>query len=193
MNQERREARRLVREKTPEWLAKQERIKARKLAQAKRWYHENKAARAAYRKSIPGKTRRDYNRKWYARKGRETMARYRQNPRNRMMINLRRMVRDFLGTKKFRKKSRSLRLLGCTPDELRTHIESQFLSWMTWENYGKRWQIDHRLPCASFDLTDERQQEICFHYTNLQPMCRSKNSKKGARITDPQIRLRISR
>ena len=28
--------------------------------------------------------------------------------------------------------------------------------------------IDHRRPCASFDLTKEEDVKMCFHYTNLQ-------------------------
>ena len=49
---------------------------------------------------------------------------------------------------------------------------------MTWENYGE-WHIDHRKPCASFDLTKEEEQKMCFHFTNLQPMWASMNISKG--------------
>ena len=41
---------------------------------------------------------------------------------------------------------------------------------MTWENHGKIWEIDHILPCASFDLTILEEQKKCFHYTNMQPL-----------------------
>lgn len=81
-------------------------------------------------------------------------------------------------------------LLGCSAKELRRHLESQFKPWMNWGNYG-RWHIDHIQPCASFDLTDPKQQEICFHYTNLQPLEAKKNIRKRAKITDPQISLRF--
>ena len=60
-------------------------------------------------------------------------------------------------------------LLGCNFEQAKIHIESQFQSGMSWDNYGD-WHIDHRLPCASFDLSNPDEQKVCFHYTNLQPL-----------------------
>jgi DNA/RNA endonuclease G (NUC1) len=54
---------------------------------------------------------------------------------------------------------------------------------MNWENYGKNgWHIDHIIPCASFDLTDPKQQKNCFHYTNLQPLWAADNIRKSDKI-----------
>ena len=72
-------------------------------------------------------------------------------------------------------------LLGCTIAELRANMEMQFQPGMSWANHGE-WHIDHRRPCASFDLRDPAQQAICFHYTNLQPLWALDNIRKGARI-----------
>lgn len=81
-----------------------------------------------------------------------------------------------------RKAGRTFDLLGCSLVEFRAHIESQFLTGMTWENRGKfGWHIDHKRPCASFDLTDPEQQKICFHHTNLQPLWYGDNLSKGSR------------
>ena len=78
-------------------------------------------------------------------------------------------------------KSSSTRdLTGCTFDQLMTHLESQFVDGMTWENHSD-WHIDHIKPCASFDLTDPEQQKQCFHYKNLQPLWAAENLAKGAR------------
>ena len=49
---------------------------------------------------------------------------------------------------------------------------------MSWENKGI-WDIDHRRPCASFDLTNEEEKYMCFHWTNLQPMWHVENMEKG--------------
>lgn len=61
-------------------------------------------------------------------------------------------------------------LLGCSVNECKQHLESQFKPEMTWENHGEIWEIDHIIPCSKFDLTDIEQQKQCFHYTNLQPL-----------------------
>ena len=75
------------------------------------------------------------------------------------------------------KNKRTLELLGCSVADARIHIESQFSDGMSWENIGE-WHIDHRRPCASFDLTLESDQKMCFHYTNLQPMWANENISK---------------
>lgn len=51
---------------------------------------------------------------------------------------------------------------------------------MNWENYGQ-WHIDHRLPCASFDLTQPDQQKACFHFSNQQPLWKRDNLAKGVK------------
>ena len=90
-------------------------------------------------------------------------------------------------TVKGRKSAKTLELLGCTKDFLKKHLESQFESWMTWENYGKKsairnWDIDHIIPCSKFDMTCPLQQHACFHYSNLQPLEHIKNIKKRDKI-----------
>ena len=69
-------------------------------------------------------------------------------------------------------------LLGCSIEECRKHLESKFEEEMSWQNHGE-WHIEHRRPCASFDLTNEEEQKMCFHYTNLQPMWAPDNLSKG--------------
>ena len=69
-------------------------------------------------------------------------------------------------------------LVGCTLAELCTHLETQFVDGMSWDN-RKDWHIDHIRPCGSFDLTDPEQQAQCFHYTNLQPLWARDNLEKS--------------
>lgn len=87
-------------------------------------------------------------------------------------------------TRQFTRKCDSFNvLLGCSSQQLREHLERQFLPGMTWDNYGKHgWHVDHVRPCASFDLTDPEQQHQCFHYTNLQPLWAADNIRKGAKV-----------
>jgi len=69
--------------------------------------------------------------------------------------------------------------LGYTPGELVAHLEARFEPGMSWDNYG-RWHIDHRRPCASFDLTSSEQFDKCWSLENLQPLWARDNLVKGA-------------
>jgi len=78
---------------------------------------------------------------------------------------------------------RTLEILGCSLDYFKQYLESQFKEGMTWENHKlKGWHMDHIKPCASFDLTDPKQQEECFHYTNIQPLWWYENLAKRDKI-----------
>jgi hypothetical protein len=59
-----------------------------------------------------------------------------------------------------------------TWQELRNHFEKQFTPEMNWLNYGGKygWQIDHKIPCSKFDLTNQEQIKICFNINNLRPV-----------------------
>lgn len=73
-------------------------------------------------------------------------------------------------------------IVQCSKLLLIAHIEAQFLPGMSWSNYGRKgWEIDHIKPCASFDLTQHDQVLLCFHYTNLRPLWRADNLRKGNR------------
>ena len=84
------------------------------------------------------------------------------------------------------KSASTMALVGCTGDELRKHLESKFEPWMTWKNYGK-WDIDHIIPCAKFDVECPVQQHACFHYSNLQPMEHIANIKKRDKVISGDI------
>ena len=69
------------------------------------------------------------------------------------------------------KTKHTMDFVGCSLEELKIHLASQFKNGMSWETYGRRgWHIDHIKPCASFDLSKIEEQQKCFHYTNLQPL-----------------------
>jgi len=83
------------------------------------------------------------------------------------------------------KKSASTKgLLGCPIDFLRGYLSVFFKPGMTWENYGKLWHVDHKRPCASFDLTEPVQQKQCFNWMNLQPLFAKENLEKGAKYVE---------
>lgn len=62
-----------------------------------------------------------------------------------------------------------------------SHIEAQFKKGMTWDNWGKVWEIDHIVPLAKFDLRNPEHVKRSNHWTNLQPLWKADNRRKGAR------------
>jgi len=82
------------------------------------------------------------------------------------------------------KRSSTWEHLPYTPVQLREHIESQFEDWMTWDNYGSHWHIDHiypqsRLPYDSFDHPNFQK---CWALENLQPLEKFENLRKSNKI-----------
>lgn len=86
---------------------------------------------------------------------------------------LRRRILNCIKRARGKKDKGTLELTGCSIERLIEHLESQFTSGMTWDNRGKergKWHIDHIKPCNLFDLAEESEQKLCFHYTNLRPL-----------------------
>ena len=107
----------------------------------------------------------------------EYMKKYREVPENKLAHNQRKRITKALNG--ILKSNNTLDLIGCSTFELKDYIESKFTDGMSWDNYGRDgWHIDHIRPCASFDLSDTKQQEECFHYTNLQPLWAKDNLSK---------------
>lgn len=88
----------------------------------------------------------------------------------RLSRNLRIRFRSILNKNNITKNNSIIYLTGCNCSYLKQYLESMFKPEMTWENYGKMWEIDHIKPCDAFDLTDFDQQKECFHYLNHQPL-----------------------
>jgi len=123
-------------------------------------------------------------RQWYKKTNKQRLAYYakkREDVQYRLLSNLRRRLNSILNG--VRKSDSFYQIIGCTNEELKAHIERQFNSGMSWENYGE-WHIDHIKPCASYDLRDEIQQKKCFNFSNLQPLWASDNLSKGAKVCE---------
>jgi len=102
-----------------------------------------------------------------------------KNIGRRIGNNLRSRLYQALKVKKCRS---AIKYLGCTIEEFKLHLEKQFSEGMTWKNWGKNgWHIDHKIPLAKFDLSNETELVKACHYTNLQPLWALDNLRKGAK------------
>lgn len=79
-----------------------------------------------------------------------------------------RLIRNSLKCKGLSKNKKSIDILGCDIQFFKNYIEEMFIDGMSWENYGKVWDIDHKIPLAS--ATTEEEVLRLNHYTNLQPL-----------------------
>lgn len=106
------------------------------------------------------KYQREYKRKKYPPKPKRSKE-------ERKLVNV---YRDRVkrGIQTNRKKT--FELLGCAFSELKVYIEIKFYPEMSWDNWGKVWELDHIQGCATFNLNDPEQVKKCFHYTNLRPL-----------------------
>ena len=84
----------------------------------------------------------------------------------------------------YRKKSKTADILGCSFEEFKTHIESQFQPRMSWEN-RHLWQIDHIMPVSMAKTYDEIVR--LNHYKNLRPLWALDNQKKANKTPETLV------
>ncbi len=131
-------------------------------AKGKKWYEQNKEH--VIKQTI------EYNKK---RRKEDVNIRIRDSLRSRIRLSL-------LGKTK---SANTEKLLGCTIEELKQHLQAQFTHGMSWDNYGLHgWHIDHIKPCSLFNLSDPKQQEECFGFKNLQPLWAIENIQKSNKL-----------
>lgn len=166
-------------------------------AWAKEWrrkyWKENKESLKlrydAYRLKNPEKIA-GYQKKHYENNKKKIFAQQKQRYQTNNNFKLRSVIsnRIRVALKREVKNTKTVDLLGCSIPFLKKYLESKFENWMNWKNHGiynknfKTWQIDHIIPCSSFDLMDIEQQKKCFHYTNLQPLLSIHNLKKNNKL-----------
>lgn len=76
-------------------------------------------------------------------------------------INVRKRIKELIKNHGW-----SSQKLGFGSEQLRKHLEAQFASDMSWDNYGAHWHIDHIVPLSSFKPNDMR----AWCLSNLRPL-----------------------
>ena len=147
-------------------------------------YQKNKFYWAQYRENKIEKIKK-YS-QYYYQKNKKRLNDYtndwRKNKnKNDLLFRLMNSSRSALNRFLKGKKNTSFEIIGCTPQELKIHLENKFLDGMNWLNYGKYgWHIDHIIPLSS--AKNEEDLYKLFHYTNLQPLWATDNLKKKNKI-----------
>jgi len=154
------------------------------------WKHRDKLLKRNAEYRVKNVEKISAQKKIYAKKNKEKIKvykrikikeKYHKDLNYKMKSTIRRSILYALQGKD--KSKRTLEFLGCSIEYFWKHLESQFTPRMTRENHGSfGWHVDHKIPCAAFDLKCPVQQLACFHYSNLQPLWWKDNIKKGAKI-----------
>lgn len=111
-----------------------------------------------------------------------------EDPQYRMRYALRSNLQSAIKRINFSVKSeRTMKYLDCSLDFIKLWFEFLFDTNMNWDNYGSYWHIDHIKPCASFDLTKQESIYECYNWTNLRPLEKNENIKKGDLINEQLI------
>jgi hypothetical protein len=103
------------------------------------------------------------------------------NPGLKISSSLRSRIRKQLKGLGSKKTDRTMEIIGCTIEELKQHLQSQFKGSMNWRNYGPVWHVDHIVPCSYFDLTKPEEIRRCYHFTNLRPLWAKANIRQADR------------
>jgi hypothetical protein len=147
------------------------------IERAKEHYFKNRKKKLLYVKAYNLKNKdkkKDYHKKYN--KNRRNV-----DPQFKIMQNLRSNLWKLITRKRNIIKNKQTReLIGCSVEELKIHIESQFLTGMNWENYSyETWHIDHIIPLSLAQTMDDIIRLKLMHYTNLQPMWAKDNIRKS--------------
>lgn len=154
------------------------RDKSHQQASSSKWYETNK-------EEINQKRRENQDKTYEQRK-----KFYENNPEKKLMLAARsRVTSDF----KFGKSSENL--VSCNYNFLKEWFEFHFSidNNLNFNNHGIIWHIDHVLPCAIFDASDEEDLKKCMHWSNLMPLEIEKNLKKSSKICHISIQEQNNR
>ena len=160
----------------------------------KRNYHKHKEKKLEYHKKWSEKNREhltEYYKQWRTEnvdKWRKTKRDYERNrkatdPLYKLISNFRTAIYQVLKESNVDKNKHYFDILQYTPEELITHLESQFKDTMSWDNYGE-WHVDHKLPITHFNILEMGDNEFmkCWSLGNLQPMWGIENIRKSNKI-----------
>jgi hypothetical protein len=91
------------------------------------------------------------------------------------------------------KQMSSIQYLGCNSVEYYNWIEYNMDDRYNIDEHGKVWHIDHVIPLAQFDLTDEKEQLLAFNWRNTSPLEAKENLQKNKNIIRTQIIEHLSK
>lgn len=149
--------------KQPKWINYQKEY-------SKKWYFENKERLKPIR-ALAHKKYKDIKQK-------RVYERLKNDPVFKLSRVIRTTIKNRLFACNVKKDKQTIELVGWNFLDLKNHLESQFDSKMSWNNFGSYWQIDHIVPLSWFKT---RKQVLNYGWAlkNLQPLEKELNLSKN--------------
>ena len=168
-----------LKEKRKEYREKnKEKIKKK----AKVYRENNKEKLIQYRQNNKEKLN-EYHKEWFQNNKEKINEYYKikkqANSLFKLRCNIASLICSCFKKQGYTKQSKTYKILGCTYEEFKIHLENQFTDGMTWENQGE-WHLDHIYPVSL--AKDEEELIKLNHYTNFQPLWAEDNLKKSNKI-----------
>jgi len=102
-----------------------------------------------------------------------------EEPLFKLRCNISTLIANNFKRNGYSKNTKSYKILGCSYDDFKIHLQKKFTEGMNWNNIGE-WHLDHIYPIS---LAKDEQEVIRLnHYTNFQPLWAIDNIKKGNKI-----------
>lgn len=160
-----------------------EKHKKSRLIVHKEYVENNKEKIAAYKKNWANENKEhlnEYRKRYYEKNRKKTFQKFKErcdkDSAYKLKILIRKNISKAFRTRGFEKPNNTTKILGCTFQEFKEHIEHKFQPWMNWDNYGLYngtpnygWDIDHIIPLSSSTTIEDI--IALNHYSNLQPLC----------------------
>ena len=145
-------------------------------AEADKRYSQSASGKASH-----DKARTQWKEKFEAENGISFSTwRIQNDPQYRLHSRLNTRISDVLKKQGMVKSARTAELIDAEIADFKAYLSANWEEGMSWDNYGREgWHVDHIRPCASFDLTDKKQQLVCFNWRNLRPMWGAENISKS--------------
>lgn len=140
-----------------------------KLEYQKKYYKENKEKIQNYKSNNRNKINERFNTK------------YKNDPVFKLKKIISSVVYRSINKGGYNKNSKTSIILGCSFEDFKCYIESQFKENMSWENHGL-WHLDHKIPISWADSQDKVYE--LNHYTNFQPLWALDNQIKNNKYAD---------
>ena len=103
----------------------------------------------------------------------------------RLACNLRSRLSQALRRQLANRSSKTEELLGISFQEFKEYIEFSMTPEISWKTYD----LDHVRPLSSFDLTNLEQLKEASHFSNIQPLLKSDNRKKGSKYHEHDLAI----